>query len=230
MIEIIPAIMADSFVALHAMAAQVVGLVPVVQIDVMDGIFVPSTSWPYCSRDTTALQPPTTAVATLPLRQQLVYEVDLMVAAPAQAAPAWIQAGAHRVVVHLESLDDPATLLALLRGRYGDTVEVGIALGVDTPAEAIIPWVSAIDVVQCMGIATIGYQGQPFEERVIPKIRQIRAAHPDVALSVDGGVSLDTAPRLIAAGANRLVSGSAIFQSGNIAAAIEQFKQCCRAK
>ena len=82
----------------------------------------------------------------------------------------------------------------------------------------------AIDFVQFMGIENIGYQGEPFDERVFEKIRELRERFPDTIISVDGGVSLENADKLIEAGANRLVSGSAIFESGDIAGTVEVFQ------
>ena len=67
-----------------------------------------------------------------------------------------------------------------------------------------------------MGIEKIGYQGQPFDERVIDQVKALRKEYPELIISVDGGVSFDTAPRLIEAGANRLVVGSVIFNSLDI--------------
>lgn len=75
-----------------------------------------------------------------------------------------------------------------------------------------------------MGIATIGRQGEPFDERVIEKIKSIRAKYPDMVISIDGGVSFDTAPELIEAGATRLVAGSAIFENPNPHGAIQELK------
>ena len=76
-----------------------------------------------------------------------------------------------------------------------------------------------------MGIAKIGYQGEPFDERAPEQINQLRVKYPNLAISVDGGVSLETAPLLKAAGANRLVAGSAIFGASDIALAIRELKK-----
>ena len=76
-----------------------------------------------------------------------------------------------------------------------------------------------------MGIAKIGYQGQPFDGQVIQKIQDLRKQYPEVTISVDGGVNFETAPKLIEAGATRLVSGSTILQSNNPEKTIEQLKQ-----
>ncbi|MEK7390774.1 MAG: hypothetical protein AAB635_01405, partial [Patescibacteria group bacterium] len=81
----------------------------------------------------------------------------------------------------------------------------------------------SVDFVQFMGIAKIGFQGQLFDERVYDKISGLRATRPNVTISVDGGVNLETATKLIEAGANRLVVGSALFESEDVAVTIEKF-------
>jgi ribulose-phosphate 3-epimerase len=75
-----------------------------------------------------------------------------------------------------------------------------------------------------MGIAKIGYQGQPFDERVLEQINQIRLASPNLPISVDGGVDVTTEPLLKAAGATRLVSGSAVFGAEDIGDAISSLE------
>src|SRR3989338_570743 len=135
--EIIPAIMPKNLDDLNKKYSQVKGLANIVQIDVMDGKFVSSISWPYIEDD-----------------------------------------------------------------------------GKPLP----------IDFAQFMGIEKIGFQGQLFDERVLGKIADLRERFPKVIISVDGGVNMKNAPRLIKAGANRLVSGSTIFESDNIKDAIEKLK------
>ena len=75
-----------------------------------------------------------------------------------------------------------------------------------------------------MGIARIGFQGEPFDERVIEKIKEIKKHYPEMIVSVDGGVSLENAQALIEAGATRLVSGSAIFEDSDISSIIGEFR------
>jgi ribulose-phosphate 3-epimerase len=75
-----------------------------------------------------------------------------------------------------------------------------------------------------MAIARIGYQGEPFDERCISNIMALKEKFVDLIISVDGGVNLETAPRLVDAGAERLVAGSAIFNTDDIIDTIEQFK------
>jgi ribulose-phosphate 3-epimerase len=75
-----------------------------------------------------------------------------------------------------------------------------------------------------MGIDEIGFQGQLFDERVISKIEEFKNKFPKVTVSVDGGVNLESAPKLVKAGAERLVSGSAIFGSDDIESTIGLLK------
>jgi ribulose-phosphate 3-epimerase len=76
-----------------------------------------------------------------------------------------------------------------------------------------------------MGIDTIGFQHQPFDAKVIDKIKEVRAAYPEIPISVDGGVSLENGSALLEAGANRLVVGSAIFEADNYVDAVTEFKK-----
>ncbi len=108
--------------------------------------------------------------------------------------------------------------------EWRGSVEIGPSLEIDTPLEAIDSFAHEISCLQLMGIAHIGTQGQPFDERVIARAREARAKFPKLALAVDGGVSLANARSLLDAGASRLVAGSAIFGAPDIADAIKRFQ------
>jgi ribulose-phosphate 3-epimerase len=101
--------------------------------------------------------------------------------------------------------------------------EIGIAVGTNTSIEKVFPLVNSVDFIQCMGIENIGFQGQDFDERVLGQIRKLKAEFPDLIISVDGSVTLETAPKLIEAGATRLVIGSAIFNTDDIISRVENF-------
>lgn len=221
MAEIIPAIMPKSLSDVRAYAARVESLVGMLQIDVMDGRFVPAVDWPYTEDAEAAFQEMADGDISFEKESIVSFEVDLMVEHPALHANDWLSAGAKRLIFHIESLDDPD---ALFEELPRDGFEIGLALNPDTDNGAVEPYIHNIDFVQCMGIARIGYQGQPFDERVLEKLRAFRAAFPDSVLSVDGGVSLETAPKLILAGADRLVSGSAIWKSNDILGTITKLQ------
>ena len=223
--EIIPAIMPTSYDDLKEKAEAVAGLVPWVQVDVMDGLFVPSVSWPYHAEDIPAFYEQVAQKQPLPRLDVLSYEVDIMTEHPEDEIPKWYALGARRFLVHFESIDDIDVLEhIILSYRKKGVSEVGIALDIATSVESIEPILQEIDCVQLMGIARIGYQGEAFDERVVDRVTHLRQVYKNGIISVDGGVSLATAPRLLAAGVNRLVSGSGIFGGGDVSGAIQKFK------
>lgn len=229
-IDIIPAIMPKTFDELYDLASQVEGLVPLAQIDIMDGKFVASKSWPYDlgypdrDEDFAAL---TRQEDGLPFWETLDYEIDLMIAEPEKHLMEWAPLGASRLIVHAEAVQNWDQLLSLdimqpEARRIGDDVviAVGIAFNPDTDIGEYVDYIEHFDFVQCMGIAKIGYQGQPYDEGVLEQINKIRRTFPNLPVSVDGGVSEKTAKELVQAGATRLIAGSAIFGAEDKEAAI----------
>jgi len=230
MAEILPALMPKNFLELEQYAKQFKGLVNTVQVDVMDGVFVPEASWPYNDGDVSFKEIVSLSL-DLPESGSIDYEFDLMISAPEESIKSWMQTRASRFIFHVESIKDQiwfwkhlSRIKDLTPAPDAKTVEIGLALNTTTSNEEVYPYVDKIDFVQCMGIEKIGFQGQRFDERVLDKIEDLRKRFPKLIISVDGGVSLETAPKLIAAGADRLVSGSAILESGDIKNAIKEFQ------
>ncbi|MFA5935083.1 MAG: hypothetical protein WC827_04315 [Candidatus Paceibacterota bacterium] len=237
MIEVIPAIIPESFEDLKDKMSFVNGITHMVQIDVCDGKFVPSKSWPYTNDYENDFKKIVEESDGFPFWQSLDFEVDLMVKDPEVVFEDWIRAGAKRMVLHVESSEKLLNFVREIRnkyGYYGDSIigiEVGIALNIKTPNEEIYKFFelngdgrSLVDFVQFMGIRDIGYQGQYFDERVLGKIRELRQSYPDTIISVDGGVTFENAHEIVEAGVNRLVSGSAIYDSENIKESIEEMR------
>ena len=104
------------------------------------------------------------------------------------------------------------------------TVSFGIAIGIGTPPEDVAPFIPFISTIQCMGTATIGYQGQPFDVRAIAQVRKAKELYPDKTISVDGGVNRASLPLLVEAGADACVVGSTIFQNDNPRGTIKELK------
>lgn len=238
MTEIIPAIIPESFEDLKEKMSLVNGLTYTVQIDVCDGKFVPSKSWPYTNDAEGDFRNLTEEEEGFPFWQTLDFEVDLMVSSPEKIVDDWIRAGAKRIVFHVESSPNIKDLLVEMRSKYGwlnhlpITLELGIALNINTPNEKVFEFLdpnadgrSLVDFVQFMGIREIGYQHHYFDDRVLGKIRELRHTYPDAIISVDGGVTLENAKDLVEAGVNRLISGSAIFESENIAETIREMQR-----
>lgn len=237
MVEILPAIIPKSFEDLNCNMSQVKGITKLVQVDVCDGSFVPSKSWPYIGDDEGHFEGITQESEGFPYWEDMDFEADLMINDPEHNAENWIKAGAKAIVLHLESSNKMLDLVKDLRKTYGYSgdslvsVSIGMAININTPNEKLDDYLmentqgrTLIDFVQFMGIRKIGYQGQEFDARVIEKIKQLRKKYPRVVISVDGGVNFDTAHDLIKAGANKLISGSALYNSDNIKEAIEEMK------
>ncbi len=215
--EIIPAIIPQSFEDLNKKVFLVQDKVSSVQIDVVDGVFVPSKSWPFINCEMwdsgIYLKMPECDICT--------FEFDLMVDKPEEKIQQFIDAGAHRIVIHVESTNK----LKKIVEDYGNKVEIGLAFNFHTNPNDYKHLFDKISFVQFMGIERIGYQGEVFTDLVLPKIAEFRKDYPDIMISVDGGVNLDNAKLLKDAGANRLVSGSTIFESNDIDATIEAFEE-----
>lgn len=222
MIEVIPAIMPKSFSDLSEKVSRVSSYASFIQIDLMDGKFVPEKTWPFFSYNDSDFNDLLNENKGLPEWEHVDYEVDLMTVMPDSDAFDWIQAGAKRIIIHVESTRELQKLIDEIRSEYGNpkesatAPEIGISAGNDTELSRFEEFIPSVDFVQCMGIARIGYQGEPFDNRVIERIKTLRQKFGELILSVDGGVTDMTAHALISAGANRLVSGSFIFGSGNI--------------
>ena len=231
MVEIIPAIIPKSLDDLKKRMASVADLAPLVQIDITDGAFVPEKNWPYVQGGPQEFSRFVREEEPFPFSDSLDFSVDLMVSRPESVIDDWMHAGARRVIVHIESTQNMQGSIDMLRAQFtgGGAFDVtgaefGIALNPETPNDMLKPFIGSVDFVQCMGIERIGFQGQPFDERVVEKVADLHERHPELIISVDGGVSIETAPRLVEAGASRLAVGSAIFENDNVKTAIENLK------
>ncbi len=219
MIEIIPAIMPRSFEDLQEKMVAVKGLVPLVQIDVMDSTLTIDPTWPYLDKKTDpAFLHMVAQTHGMPFWEDLDFEVDLLVRNPGRIVSDWVTLGAKRVIFHIESDDQLLDLVKNFPNQPKESefhIEVGLSINSRTPQDAIRPFLDHVDFIQCMGIDNIGNQGEPFDSNVISTITFLRDLYPKLIISVDGGVRIETAQLLAKAGVNRLVSGSAIYQHPN---------------
>ena len=169
-------------------------------LDVMDGHLVPNLSFG---------QP---VIKSLRPRSELLFDTHLMIEEPARYAASFAAAGADHLTFHVECKEEPRQVIETIR-KAGCTV--GMSLRPGTPAEALYPYLELIDLVLVMTVEP-GFGGQSFMADQLPKIaafrREIDARKLHVQLEVDGGVDATTAPRVIEAGANLLVAGTAFFR------------------
>jgi ribulose-phosphate 3-epimerase len=184
-----------------------------IHLDIMDGRFVPNLTF----------GPP--VVAALRPHTEHYLDCHLMVQDPEALLPALAEAGANGVSMHVEPLDNPARALAAA-AAHG--LDAGLALKPGTPLDRVLPWLDRLDLVLPMTVEP-GFGGQPFDDRVLPKLaaahRAIAASGRPVALQVDGGINAATLPRCLEAGADTFVVGTAIFGADDPAAAAKAFRE-----
>lgn len=218
--EIIPAILPKDFSEIEEKVGLVKDFVKTIQIDVCDGQFTPQPSWPYKKTDDSFDKILKEEIG-ISGWDKVNFEIDMMVNSPESLVEDWVIAGASRIIIHIESKGNIFEAFDKLQDR----VEIGLAINLDTTIEEIEKYKNKIQVVQCMGISHIGFQGEEFDRKVIDKILAIRKKYPDLVISCDGGVNLDNAQDLINAGANRLIVGSAIFDSDNFLESLQKLKK-----
>ena len=213
-IKIAPSILAADFACLSeaVQSAEAAGA-DYIHVDVMDGHFVPNiTAGPPIVRSLRR-------VTYLPL------DVHLMISDPMRYAPAFADAGANVLTVHVEATPHLHRVLQHIRDLG---VRPGISLNPATPAAAISEVLNDVELVLVMTVNP-GFGGQVFIEHTLRKIEQVRemldSAGSEAELEVDGGIEPQTAERVVAAGATVLVAGTAIFGAPEgVAAAIEAIR------
>ncbi|MDO8490319.1 MAG: ribulose-phosphate 3-epimerase [bacterium] len=163
-------------------------------VDAMDGKLVAATCWgkPAQLQKLAITQP---------------FEMHLITQHPERHIAGWKKAGATRILFHIESTDNPEAVISAIKAHH---MEVGVALNPDTPLDVIRLILPRIDAILVMGVVP-GYAGQEFIPSVLQKIKHLRKLAPKQLIIVDGGVTLENAPRLIKAGADQLVSTSAVY-------------------
>ncbi|MEI7765003.1 MAG: hypothetical protein WCI93_00290 [bacterium] len=229
MINIIPAVLPKNYEDMKNKISHVRGIVPVVQIDLCDGAFVPSRTWPFTTggfEDENFLKI-INEQEGMPFWEDIEFELDMMVMDAVSNFDIYTKLGPKRIIFHIEavgSLDEFKDFLEGMDVYIRDAIEIGIAINTTTSVEKIFPLTNLVDFVQCMGIDKIGYQGEGFDERVLEQIKKIKEKYPDLIISVDGGVSYETVEELAIAGAERLIAGSVIFKSDDIRETISELE------
>lgn len=183
---------------------------PYLHIDVMDGMFVPSISFGM------------PVLQCVRKRSKLFMDVHMMVAGPERYTEELIRLGADGITIHVEACDCIEDTLAGIRDRG---VKTGLAINPETPVSAVLPYMDMVDMVLVMTVRP-GFGGQAYIIDCIDKIKEVRRlidqSYPDVKLEIDGGVTLGNLEMNLAAGANVIVTGSAVFK-GDIEANVREF-------
>ena len=223
-VEIVPAVLPRSYDDLFKSIGRLTGLASV-QVDIVDGVFAPNTTWPY--KDQEHFESIVSGDEGMPGWEEFEFEFDLMLQSPKDEVLKYVHAGASRIVLHVGCDDLSQTLEVLREARGGEfAIMVGLALTADANPDALEPYKDQFDFIQVMGIEKVGFQGQAFAKDALTLIQKLKNQYPTCHMQVDGGVSLETAPLLAKAGVERLIVGSAILKSDD---PLQAFKAISRA-
>lgn len=207
-IQVVPAILPESFEDVEARVARVRGAVRTVQIDIADGSYAPTETWPFSSPGHFSRL--IAQEEGMPFWEDIEYEVDMLVDKPERFVDDWIAIGISAAVIHIESTEVFEEISQKLRDRG---VLCGAGILPSTDIAQLEELEGLFDFIQCMGNDEIGRNGVSLDERVYEKIQTLRDMYPEMQIAIDIGVNEDTAPQLVEAGATKLVSGSVIFGS-----------------
>lgn len=221
MIEIIPAVLPKTRKDIEDSVSRYLETsIQTIQIDLVDGDFAAPKTWPYNSKNQYE-EYKILEEEGFPGWQDIDIELDLMIANPLESLERFVEWGPSRIIIHAGSVDPRSYIAFLEKHRSVQSfIHFGIAFSCDDLISEYSEILKHVDFVQCMGIETIGKQGQVFDERVLTQIKQVKKIVPDMIVSIDGGVSPETSKQLIKAGATRLVSGSYLSKSIDVVEAI----------
>ena len=200
MVAIEASILSADFARLGEQARQAEGAgVDAIQIDVMDGRFVPPITFG------------AGVVRALRSQVDLPLDVHLMIVEPERHLEAFAEAGADRIIVHQEATPH---LHRLLQTIHELDVDAGVSINPATPLVVLEEILDLTDLIQIMTVNP-GWGGQAFLYGQLDKIRRLKLLLGerglDVPIGVDGGIDPTTAPLVVEAGASMLVSGSSIY-------------------
>lgn len=205
--RVVPAILANDLSGFKSLITSAESFADYVQIDIMDGIFVPSTS--------------ISAAELATVKSTVRSEAHLMVKNPADWLEAAAMFGCEEILFHFEAVDDPAAVVKLLRET---DFRAGLAVNPETRVADFLDIAGIVDSVMFMAVNP-GFYGAPFIPEVMDNIRELRKLKPALDIGVDGGMKLDSAALARNAGADYVCVGSAIFKAADPGQAYCQFKQ-----
>lgn len=192
-IRIVPAILTKDLNDLENMVRQAETFSDYVQIDIMDGRFVPSKS-------VTCQQ-----LATVPIKSS--WEAHLMVLDPESCLQDLYQAGAQKVIFHFEATASPGKVISQAREL---DLKVGLAVNPDTPASAFMPLTGDVDSVLFLTVNP-GFYGSKFIPEVMAKVAELRKSCPELEIGIDGGIKETNIRQVAQSGVDVICVGSAIF-------------------
>jgi ribulose-phosphate 3-epimerase len=193
---IIPAVIAKTQKELDEIFSRIKDSAQLLQLDIMDGKFVPNNSLDFDFRLA---------------EKGYLYEAHLMIEDPEK----WVDKNWERVatvIAHFESVKSPERIIEAVKTKGK---KIAFALNPETDAELILNYLDSIDQVLIMTVNP-GFYGSKFLPEMSDKIRRLRKLRPDLDIEVDGGIKPDTIAEVYEAGANMFVSGSYLIKSDDV--------------
>jgi len=205
-VRVVPAILTDDPSALKEMVRQAENFTDYVQIDIMDGHFVPSRS--------------VTWEDIVGLSINIKWEAHLMVAHPEKYLEGFKQAGASKIIFHHEATASPQKVISHIRNLV---IEVGLAINPETPVSATASYIREVDSVLLLTV-TPGFYGSKFIPEVMDKVAELRDIRPGIEIGVDGGVKESNIREIAGVGVDYICVGSAVFLQPDPAASYRRFQ------
>ena len=169
-------------------------------LDVMDGKFVKNKSIDHAY------------VEQLREKSALLFDVHLMIENAEKVVKKYIKAGANIISLQYEAFKDENLLIKTLKTIKNSDVMAGIAIDIDTDINVLTPIIKYVDMVLVLCVK-VGKGGQEFNKSAIKKIKTLRGEYPDILIEADGGINDKSAPAVVRAGADILVSGHYIYSN-----------------
>ena len=214
MVKIAPSILSANFAELGREVERLSNAgADFIHIDVMDGQFVPNISFGM------------PIIKAIRNKSDKVFDVHLMIENPDQYIKEFVDAGCDIIVVHQEACRHLHRTIQNIKS-YG--IKAGVSLNPATPIETIKHIIRDVDMVLIMTVNP-GFGGQSFIESMIPKIEELKmlidSEGLNIDIQVDGGIKPDNVDKVVRAGANVIVAGSAIFNSDDIKSTVDLFRK-----
>jgi ribulose-phosphate 3-epimerase len=227
--DIVPAILEKDFGEIKNKLTFLRGKTKYVQLDICDGIFVPSQTWPFATggfEDSDFLKIMDEEEG-LPFWEDFDFEFDLMVENAVENFDAYFKLGPKRMIFHLDAQKNLEKFENFLEGldMYArDNVELGLAFKPNDDLEIVSKLSHKVDFLHCMGSDRLGFQGELFSPKALENIKFLKKNLPGIVISVDIGINLENAETILNAGADRLTVGSSIWKSPDPIGALESFQ------
>ena len=209
---IIPAINADTFEEVQKKIKLIEPYVSWAHLDIADGTFTKNTLWH-------------NLVEFSMIETELNLELHLMIDKVEEKIDHWLNPSVKRIIFHIGGSKDPGFVIDRC---HKNKTEAGIAVSPDESIAQALAFKGKADFFQILGVRP-GLPGQKMDENTFERIKEVRKFCPSCIIEVDGGMNKETAPKAISAGANIIVSASAIFDTGkSVGEAIEELKNVIR--